>query len=117
MQPKIETLSNNQPHCHFLVKETAHKMAGALYEKMCSKSDAFFSANPSEQVFIAAFWGSLVEDARATLVAMLRGAYPEELKEQIAAAIIADNSLTRGRPARVASRRRTNSSGAVPPRD
>lgn len=105
MVPRTETTA--KAHCHFLVRDTAQKMALAIYEKMCSNSDTFYKRNPSEKAFVAKLWPSLIEEARATLVAMLRGSYPEELKEQIAAAIIQDNSLTRGRPQRVASRQRT----------
>lgn len=99
--------TESQTYCHKLVKETAQSMAKALYDSMCSRSNAFYEANPSETVFVAGLWPTLVEEARATLVDMLAGGYPDALKEEIAAAIIADNTLTRGRPQRLASRLRT----------
>lgn len=105
--------TKTQAHCHKLIRETAQSMAMKLYEHMCEHSDAFYKANPEPAPFIAKLWPTLIEDARATLVAMLRGSYPETLKEQIAAAIIADNTLTRGRPERVASRKRTGQQGFI----
>lgn len=107
MNYNTTTETNGKAHCHFLVRDTAQSMAKAVYEKMCSQSDAFYKANPSEKKFVKALWPNLVLDARATLVSMLRGGYPDELKAQIAEAIIQDNTLTRGRPDRIASRKRT----------
>jgi len=98
------------PFCHTLIRETAESMAKSLYEKLAVKND-FFAANPKETPFVAKMWPVLIEEARATLVNMLSLPYPEQLKEQIADAIIKDNTLTRGRPDRVASRQRTGQSG------
>ena len=100
------------PFCHSLIKETAQSLARNLYEKLALKND-FFAVNPKEAPFVEKMWPVLIEDARATLVNMLSLPYPEELKEQIADAIIKDNTLTRGRPDRVASRLRTGQSGRL----
>ena len=100
-------LTDKKAHCHFLVKETARSLAEALYEKMASESPGFYKANPQAQAFVNVNWKHFLEEARSTLVQMLTLPYPEELKEQIAEAIIQDSSLTRDRPARLASRIRT----------
>ena len=93
--------------CHQLIADTAKSLARSLYEKMASRSNEFFKEVPSEELFVAKVWPGLVEDARSTLIDMLAGNYPEELKEQIHKAIVLDNTLTRGRPERVGSRLRT----------
>lgn len=89
-------------------------MAASLYEKMATISPSFYKDHPDEQRFINAHWQYLIEPARTTLVSMLTGGYPQELKDQIAEAIIADNTLTRGRPERVASRNRTGHTAQAP---
>lgn len=94
-------------YCHKLVAETAKNLARSIYERLASTNNEFFAQNPSMEVFVGKTWPGLVEDARTTLVQMLTLPYPEELKEQIHEAIVLDNSLTRGRPERVASRTRT----------
>lgn len=101
------SLTSEKAHCHVLVKDTARGLATALYQHMATKSDSFYKANPEVEPFVNSMWQHFVEEARATLVKMLTLPYPEELKEQIAAAIILDNTLTRGRPERIASRVRT----------
>ena len=100
-------LTDKKAHCHVLVKDTARSLAEALYEKMASESPGFYKANPEALPFINSNWKHFLEEARSTLVQMLTLPYPEELKEQIAEAIIQDSSLTRDRPARLASRIRT----------
>lgn len=101
------TLTDKKAHCHLLVKDTARSLAEALYEKMASASPAFYKANPEVRTFVNHTWKHLIEEARTTLVRMLSLPYPQELKDQIAEAIILDNTLTRDRPARQASRVRT----------
>ena len=89
------------------MKETARGLAEALYERMASASPGFYKANPKPLPFINSTWQHLIEEARTTLIQMLSLAYPQELKDEIVEAIIQDNSLTRDRPDRIASRVRT----------
>lgn len=98
-------------YCHKLVAETAKNLARAAYEHIAVRNNEFFAQNPSMEAFVAKTWPGFVEDARTTLVKMLSGSYPEELKQEIYQAIVLDNQLTRGRLERVASRQRT---GQVP---
>lgn len=100
-------------YCHHLIAETAKALATRLYQHSVLRNNEFFAQNRSEKDFVAACWPSLIEEARSTLVDMLRGPYPEELKTQIHEAMVLDNTLTRGRPERVASRSRTGMSPAV----
>lgn len=97
-------------YCHKLVADTAKSFARLLHERLCTKDNDFFARNPDENVFVAKMWGTMIEDARATLVDMLSQPLPDALKDEIATAIIADNTLTRGRLERVASRLRTGQS-------
>ena len=100
-------------YCHKLVAETAKNFARLMHQRLCTKDNAFFAQNPSEDEFVRKVWGTLIEDARATLVDMLSQPLPDALKDQIATAIIADNTLTRGRLERVASRMRTGQSATM----
>lgn len=100
-------LTSEKAHCHVLVKDTARGLATALYQHMAMKSDSFYKANPQVEPFVNSMWKHFVEEARATLIKMLSLPYPQELKDQIAEAIILDNTLTRDRPERIASRVRT----------
>lgn len=95
-----------QTYCHKLIAETAKSLARSIYEHNAKRDNEFF-AQVDEETFVSRSWPGLVEDARTTLVNMLAGSYPEALKEEIAQAIILDNTLTRGRPERVASRLKT----------
>lgn len=97
-------------YCHKLVAETAKSFARLLHERLCRKDNDFFVQNPDENEFVRQVWPTMIEDARATLVDMFSQPLPDALKDEIAAAIIADNTLTRGRLERVASRLRTGQS-------
>lgn len=93
--------------CHQLIADTAKSLARHLYERLATRSNEFFREVPSEELFVEKTWPGLIEDARSTLIDMLAGTYPEELKAEIHRAIVLDNTLTRGRPERVGSRIRT----------
>lgn len=95
-----------QTYCHKLIAETAKSLARTIYVHNARRSNEFF-AQVDEETFVQRSWPGLVEDARTTLIDMLAGNYPEALKEEISQAIILDNTLTRGRPERVASRLKT----------
>lgn len=78
----------------------------SMYEQMASRMDGFHKALSAEQ-FCDMMWPELVEEARATLLRMLHGNYPADLKDEIAQAIVLDNTLTFGRQERVQSRLKT----------
>ncbi len=93
-------------HCHVMVREFAREAAGQLYEKVMGDNRVFaewkrqnpnLNAKQLETRFVERNWGKCLDFARATMAAMLRGPYPEHLKDQILDALIKDGSLNRGR--------------------
>ena len=56
---------------HELVAETAKGMAEAVYEALCSKSDAFYKLWPSVEGFKAKRWQTFIQPAREQLAEML----------------------------------------------
>ena len=89
-------------HCHKLIRATAIEMAGALYDMLMQNNEQWAewkALNPGlnttqlEIKFIEGKWGELIEDARATLGAMLAQNVPEELKQTVFDALVADNAL------------------------
>lgn len=93
-------------HSHWLIAQTAQSMAMSMYEDMATRMDGF-AKSITPDVFCDMMWPELLEEARATLLRMLHGNYPEHLKEEIAQAIVLDNTLTFGRQERVKSRLKT----------
>ena len=102
----IRSSAGPSAHCHVMVKEFAVEAAGCLYEKVMGDNKVFEEwkrQNPDctpkqlEERFIARNWGKCLDFARATMAAMLRGPYPEVLKDQILDALIKDGTLNRGR--------------------
>lgn len=91
---------------HHLIVDTAKEMAGALYEDL-AKDNVWYkqwrAAHPGmneprlQYRFIVAMRPKLIQQARTTLTKMLKGSYPQVLKDQIADALIKDASLVRGR--------------------
>ena len=93
-------------HCHHMVRDTAVAMAHECYDALMQRNDwykAHREAHPGansrglERVWVNAHWGDFVEGARAVLAQSLRSPLPEPLKEQIAEALMLDNTLVRGR--------------------
>ena len=93
-------------HCHKMVAEVAKASAHELYDKLMGDNlyyDEWKRQNPEcspkelERRFVAKNWGKCLDFARATLAAMLRGPYPDVLKEDILDALSKDASLRRGR--------------------
>lgn len=78
---------------HHQVADVAKGIAGEIYERFASASDAFYQANPDADTYVAQNWPLYCEAARATLTSMLAGNYPEVLKEQIFQALVLDNDL------------------------
>lgn len=96
----------NGAAAHKLVREVAVKMAHEAYAALMARNDwydALKRANPGvtsewlEKGWVNAHWGDFVEGARATMAKMLAGPQDGPLKEQIAEALMLDNTLTRGR--------------------
>lgn len=88
--------------CHTMVRDLAVQMAGSKYEDFARnntryhhfrKLTAGISPQAREKLWISKMWPCFVEDARAILATMLRDPTMEALHEQIAEALIADNSL------------------------
>ena len=91
-RPVTKTRRSDFP-THHLVAKTAKEMARALYEEWASKSDLFYSEHRSMEEYADEAWPMFVEAARATLAKMLATNLSEELKNQIADALIKDNAL------------------------
>lgn len=83
-------------HCHELIAKTAQDMARAVYEELAKRND-WYALNPDMETWIKAKWGLYITEARSTLAGMLNTHISETLKEQIADALVKDNSLQRGR--------------------
>jgi hypothetical protein len=98
--------SKKVSHCHKLVAQVAHDMAGAAYDELM-KDNGWYerwkaqhpgaSARDLETAFIDKLWASMIPEARATLAQMLNGPYSPEMKAGIHEALVLDNSLIRGR--------------------
>lgn len=93
-------------NCHWLVWQTAQKLAGALYEAMMKDNQRFAAwklacgkTKPAEleAAFIALSAPKLIEQARATLAKSLRSSLDDSLKDTIADALIQDNLIRIGR--------------------
>lgn len=93
-------------HCHKMVAETAKGIAEAFVEFTMQDNEQFAAlraAHPdltTEQThkeLSKRLWPQFIEQARATLAKMLAGPMEESLKEQIAQALILDNTLRRRR--------------------
>lgn len=86
-------------HAHRLVAKTAQDMAAAVFEELM-KRDKFYAAyaesHPTvprkklQEHFIRKNFWRYLDQARHTLTDMLRGNYPESLKDEIADALVKD---------------------------
>lgn len=88
-----------QVSAHQLVVKTAKDMAASLYEEL-AKDNTWYRMNPNQAVFVEMSHGSLIEQARGILAKMLEGDYPEQMKLEIADALILDKQLVLGRGVR-----------------
>lgn len=98
-----------QAHAHFLIVKTARDMAAVAYEELMKNNDWYTSwkaqhpdlhGEPLQLAFILKAYPLMLEQARHTLTEMLSQPIAEALKEEIADALIKDNSLKRGRAKR-----------------
>lgn len=78
--------------CHKLVAETAQEMARHLYE-LNAINNEFFARWPKRRAFVNVMWPSLIDQARATLAAMLQSELGDSLKKDIHEALLLDHSL------------------------
>jgi hypothetical protein len=79
---------------HPLVAKTAREMAAELFEELCRRNE-FYRLNVNRGKFLAKMAPKLLEEARTTLAQTLAQTSSDVLKEQIAEALILDNSLKR----------------------
>ena len=94
-------------HCHKLIAETAKEMAAAAVGEMLEDDKIYTQAKVKwpdltlkqlEATLIKNTWPNLIEQARATLAKLLATNIDESLKDQIANALILDNSLRGNSP-------------------
>ena len=94
-------------HCHKMVAAVAKEAAGNLFDVVMGDNAVFEEwkrQNPGatqkqlENRFVKKNWGRCLEFARATLATMLSSStISEEVKDEIADALVKDNQLIRGR--------------------
>lgn len=93
-------------HCHFLLRDTAVEMAHEAYGALMKRNDWYalwkqsrpgLNVRALESRWVSEHWGDFIEGARAVLASMLERPIAEGLKDQIAEALILDNTLVRGR--------------------
>lgn len=93
-------------HAHELIVKTAKELCGAHYEELM-KNDKLFAAWKAKHseaaetalqgLFIEHYYPGYLEVARATLTGLLNTKLDPILKDQIADALIKDQTLRRGR--------------------
>lgn len=96
-------------HAHFLVAETAEKIAHAQFEQVMKDNKIFnrwkrlcpdLTTEELEKRWVKMAVPGLLEQARHTLADLLSTNLADDLKATISDALIKDNSLRRGRNAR-----------------
>lgn len=90
-----------QMHVHHLVAATAKEMAGAVYDELATRDNAWYKRNPNRRGYVRATYHLMVEQARGVLAQMLQKPDLDEAqKDQIEEALQLDHSLRRGRHGR-----------------
>ena len=94
-------------HVHPMVQELALELAHEMYDVTMTKfPEAYASwklshpgATPKalEAAFVAKYYGSMVQSARATLAGMLGLPYDDAFKDRIHEALVLDHTLKLGR--------------------
>lgn len=83
-------------YAHKLIAKTAQEIAAAAYQDMAMDDD-FYKMWPKEKAFVNKMWPTFVRVARQTLANMLSmDQYSEELKDDIAHALMLDRALPAG---------------------
>lgn len=94
-----------QIHCHKMIRSAAIEMAAEIYAKIMGGDNELYAQwkkicpelNPVmlEIRMIEMLWPKLIPEARATLARLLTTTMAEDLKEEIADALVADATLRR----------------------
>lgn len=94
-------------HCHKRVRDVAQGIARGTYEMLMSANNEVYArwkkkypeltAKQLEDKFVAQYWGSHIDGARATLARMLTEPLDPALKEEIVEILALDSTLMRGR--------------------
>lgn len=103
---------NAVAHCHKKIRDTAKGMARVLFDELMRRNEIYakfreqhfgMTTKQMEELFVQKVWPQLIEPARATLAGMLRGNYPDAVKDEIHEVLVLDAQLIRGRknPARM----------------
>lgn len=79
-------------YCHKLIRQTARAMAKEVYEVNASDNE-FYLKYPDRKRYVAASWGLFIEDAREALAKLLTTGLPESMKDEIAEALVLDNTM------------------------
>lgn len=96
-------------HAHFLVAETAEKIAHEMYEEIMKDNKIYnrfkrmcpdLTPEELQKRWVKVAVPQLLEQARHTLADLLTTNLADDLKNTISDALIKDNSLRRGRSAR-----------------
>lgn len=89
-------------YTHNVIKQVAIEICGAFYDH-AAKNNEFYQAWPNEQRFLRANWPLFIEDARRSLAQMLtRSSLPEDVRDDIAAALILHQATPGNMPRQVA---------------
>ena len=88
--------------CHYMIKEVAQAIAHEQYAMLMKDNQVYkkwkeqcpeLSPGLAEAEFVKHLWPKLLEQSRHTLAQMLTGPLDPVLKDQIAEALIADNTF------------------------
>lgn len=90
---------------HHIIADAAKAIARESYEGMAHENE-FYAEWPNREQFVAANWRMFVEGARAALLKILSGDYPDAMKEPIYEAMLIDGSL-KAQPGAPKSRAKT----------
>lgn len=77
---------------HNLIASTAKSIAHEAYESM-AHDNAFYAEWPNREAFVQKNWPMFVGSVRAQFLEMLKGDYPEAMKQPIYEAMCIDGSM------------------------
>lgn len=76
---------------HNLIADTARDIAREAYESVAHSND-FYAQWPDREAFVKANFSMFVDGARAALLEILKGDYPDAMKDPIYEALVIDGS-------------------------
>lgn len=86
--------SSSPSHCHKLISNLAHEMAGVWYDEVAFHDNQFYAQWPSVDQFVRMNWGLFVKQARDQLAAMLgMNSVTQHVKDEIYEALLQDRVL------------------------